>query len=80
MLIMQVQPLWDIVKTQFIASSHMIHEITSMAIEFGDPLVTTVGKIEPYPSIVNVVPGKVIFTLDVRHTDERSSPFLLPNK
>ena len=52
------------------AASHMIHEIISMAKKEGDPLVTTVGKIEAHPNIVNVVPGKVIFTVDVRHTDK----------
>ncbi len=57
-------------KDAVFASSHMVHEIISMAREIGDPLVTTVGKLEPYPNIVNVVPGKVIFTIDVRHTDK----------
>ncbi|WP_277585043.1 allantoate deiminase [Psychrobacillus antarcticus] len=54
------------------AASQMIHEIISMARETGDPLVTTVGKFEAYPNIVNVVPGKVIFTIDVRHTDKQA--------
>lgn len=52
------------------AASHMVHEIISMAKKEGDPLVTTVGKFEAHPNIVNVVPGKVIFTIDVRHTDK----------
>ncbi|MCM3745566.1 allantoate deiminase [Sporosarcina luteola] len=55
-------------KDAMFAASHMIHEIISMARKIGDPLVTTVGKIEAYPNIVNVVPGKAIFTIDVRHT------------
>lgn len=59
-------------KDSMFAASHMIHEIISMAIEVGDPLVTTVGKIEAYPNIVNVVPGKTIFTIDVRHTDKEA--------
>ncbi|WP_147058027.1 allantoate deiminase [Sporosarcina luteola] len=59
-------------KDAMFAASHMIHEIISMAIEVGDPLVTTVGKIEAYPNIVNVVPGKTIFTIDVRHTDKEA--------
>ncbi|WP_097150588.1 allantoate deiminase [Ureibacillus acetophenoni] len=54
------------------AASHMIHEIISMAKETGDPLVTTVGKFEAYPNIVNVVPGKAIFTIDVRHTEKEA--------
>lgn len=59
-------------KDAVFAASHMIHEIISMARKIGDPLVTTVGKIEAYPNIVNVVPGKAIFTIDVRHTDKEA--------
>lgn len=59
-------------KDAVFASSHIIHEIITMAKKVGDPLVTTVGKFEAYPNIVNVVPGKVIFTIDVRHTDKEA--------
>ena len=59
-------------KDAVFAASQMIHEIISMARKTGDPLVTTVGKFEAYPNIVNVVPGKVIFTIDVRHTDKEA--------
>jgi allantoate deiminase len=52
------------------AASQMIYDIITMAREVGDPLVTTVGKIEAHPNIVNVVPGKAIFTIDVRHTEK----------
>ena len=52
------------------AASQMIYEIITLARETGDPLVTTVGKIEARPNIVNVVPGSATFTIDVRHTDE----------
>ncbi len=59
-------------KDAVFAASHMMYEIISMAKKAGDPLVTTVGKIEAFPNIVNVVPGKAIFTIDVRHTDKES--------
>ncbi|MDR1935789.1 MAG: allantoate deiminase [Candidatus Accumulibacter sp.] len=36
----------------------------------GDPLVLTFGKLEVLPNIVNVVPGRVVFTVDCRHTDQ----------
>lgn len=52
------------------AASHMIYELISSAKQLGDPLVMTVGKMEVKPNIVNVVPGKVIFTIDVRHTNK----------
>lgn len=59
-------------KDAVFAASEMIHKIISMAKETGDPLVTTVGKFEALPNVVNVVPGKVIFTIDVRHTDKEA--------
>ena len=52
------------------AASQMIPGIINKAIEYGDPLVATVGKIEVQPNIVNVVPASALFTLDVRHTEK----------
>ncbi|SHE82170.1 allantoate deiminase [Tissierella praeacuta DSM 18095] len=51
-------------------TSKMISEIMDLAISYGDPLVATVGKVEVVPNTTNVVPGKVIFSLDVRHTQK----------
>ncbi|WP_252505119.1 allantoate deiminase [Sporosarcina sp. Marseille-Q4943] len=59
-------------KDAVFAASQMVHEIISMARAEGDPLVTTVGKFEASPNIVNVVPGKAMFTIDVRHTDKEA--------
>lgn len=50
------------------AASRIICTIMDLAEHYGDPLVATVGKLETTPNIVNVVPGKVLFTLDIRHT------------
>ncbi len=50
------------------AASRIICTIMDLAEHYGDPLVATVGKLEATPNIVNVVPGKVLFTLDIRHT------------
>src|SRR5699024_9512102 len=33
-------------------------------------LLTTVGKIDNFPNVVNVVPGKTAFKLDIRHPDD----------
>ncbi|WP_019423754.1 allantoate deiminase [Paenibacillus sp. OSY-SE] len=52
------------------AAGRMIQQILDQAQAHGDPLVTTVGKIEVKPNVVNVVPGKALFTLDIRHTDK----------
>ncbi|CVK20335.1 MULTISPECIES: allantoate deiminase [Sporomusa] len=50
------------------AASSIICAIMDITKGYGDPLVATVGKVEIEPNIVNVVPGKALFTLDARHT------------
>ncbi|SJZ52300.1 allantoate deiminase [Pilibacter termitis] len=36
----------------------------------GNPTVLTFGHVEVMPNTVNVVPGKVVFSMDCRHTDQ----------
>lgn len=50
--------------------SKICSEIIDRAVQVGDPLVVTFGKVEPKPNTVNVVPGEVLFTMDCRHTDQ----------
>lgn len=50
-------------------TSKMVSAIVDKAKSYGDPMVATIGKIEVSPNAVNVVPGKVNFTVDMRHTD-----------
>lgn len=50
------------------ATSQIIWLIMDLAHRYGDPLVATVGKIESFPNSTNVVPSRVVFTLDIRHT------------
>ncbi|MFC7392966.1 allantoate deiminase [Scopulibacillus cellulosilyticus] len=50
------------------AACRMIHEMNDLALSYGDPLVATVGKMILEPNTVNVVPGKAVFTVDIRHT------------
>src|SRR5712664_1548381 len=47
----------------------MLQAIESIAKSLGKPAVATVGKLEVEPDQINVVPGKVIFTVDLRHSD-----------
>lgn len=51
-------------------ASRMVVDIMSKANLYGDPLVATVGKVEVWPNTSNVVPGKVAFSIDVRHTNK----------
>jgi allantoate deiminase len=51
------------------AAAVMIQGIESIARSLGPPAVATVGKIRAEPDQMNVVPGRVVFTVDLRHTD-----------
>ncbi len=50
-------------------AAEMMALIESVARDQGDPLVATVGFVEVEPNTPNVVPGRVAFSVDARHTD-----------
>lgn len=52
--------------------SMMIQALRQEAIRIGAPLVATVGRLQVQPNVPNVVPGKVVFTVDARHADEQA--------
>jgi allantoate deiminase len=52
------------------AAAEMITAINEMTRKKGNPFVATVGSISASPGSVNVIPGDVTFTLDVRHPDD----------
>ncbi len=45
--------------------------LRNLADELGGHQVCTVGKIDVFPNLINVVPARVTMTLDVRNTDEQ---------
>jgi len=47
----------------------MIQAVESIARSLGAPAVATVGKIRAEPDQINVVPARVVFTIDLRHSD-----------
>jgi allantoate deiminase len=51
--------------------AEMLAYMEEAAFSQGDPLVATAGKLEVEPNVSNVVPGKVTFTVDVRHSEEQ---------
>ncbi|QQK77226.1 allantoate deiminase [Salicibibacter cibarius] len=53
------------------AAARMIYGVNDLALSYGDPLVATVGEIQAQPGTVNVVSGKVIFSIDARHINEK---------
>lgn len=57
-------------KDALAGAAEMVAITEQMALEAGEPLVATVGRLEVKRGTSNVVPGEVEFTLDIRHTDE----------
>jgi beta-ureidopropionase / N-carbamoyl-L-amino-acid hydrolase len=51
-------------------AARAIHETRLIAGYLGAPQVATVGMLDVTPNLVNVVPSKVVFTIDLRNTDE----------
>ncbi|CAM4007005.1 Zn-dependent hydrolase [Alkalicoccus chagannorensis] len=54
------------------AAAAMIHRLLEETRRRGDPLVATVGQLDASPGSVNVIPGSVTFSLDVRHPDDEA--------
>ncbi|OMD39242.1 Zn-dependent hydrolase [Paenibacillus odorifer] len=48
----------------------MLYVLEGAAKLAGEPLVATSGKLEVHPNTPNVIPGEVLFTLDIRHIEE----------
>lgn len=44
--------------------------LRELSSRYGGHQVCTVGKVDLYPNLVNVIPAKAVMTLDVRNTDE----------
>ena len=51
-------------------AARAIHEVRLIAGYLGAPQVATVGRLDVVPNLVNVVPSHVVFTIDLRNTDE----------
>lgn len=49
------------------AAARIISQVQELAYVLGHDTVTTVGQIKVEPNIVNVIPGKVSFTVDIRN-------------
>lgn len=50
-------------------AAEMIYRLTDLAAQLGRPAVATVGRISASPGAVNIVPGRVTFTVDARSSD-----------
>ncbi|MEK8127608.1 Zn-dependent hydrolase [Paenibacillus filicis] len=50
-------------------AAEMVGYMEKLAQSYGPPMVATVGSLTLTPNLANVIPGKVSFTLDARHSD-----------
>lgn len=57
-------------KDAFMASASFIHHLKTKAKEYAD-LSITIGRMKLSPNVVNCIPDQVIFSLDVRHEDDK---------
>ncbi|MEO6123091.1 MAG: M20 family metallo-hydrolase [Ilumatobacteraceae bacterium] len=53
-----------------VPAAEVVVEARRLARAMGGAQVATVGRMEPFPDLINVVAQRVIFTLDLRNTDE----------
>ncbi|MDU0156680.1 allantoate deiminase [Bacillus cabrialesii] len=58
-------------KDPLAASSRIIHELLLRSEEQPDELRLTCGKITAEPNVANVIPGRVQFSIDIRHQHQR---------
>lgn len=54
-----------------VVAAQVVTEARAIARRMGGTQVATVGRLNAFPDLVNVVPSRVTFTVDVRNTDEQ---------
>src|SRR6266540_2592103 len=59
----------DLRRDALAGAAAMVQAVESIAKSLGKPAVATVGKLNVEPAPINVVPGTVVFTVDLRHAD-----------
>jgi N-carbamoyl-L-amino-acid hydrolase len=50
-------------------AAEVISMVEALAIDAGPPVVGTVGRLAPEPGLINVVPGRVEMSVDLRHME-----------
>lgn len=58
-------------KDSLLAASELCLSLRSLAEELGNSTRTTMGRLHPLPDVVNVIPSKSWFTIDLRQYDIR---------
>ncbi len=58
-------------KDALLMASKIILKINEISCKMGDPFVATIGIVELFPGSVNVIPGKVELTLEMRDLEQK---------
>ncbi|MBK2001982.1 Zn-dependent hydrolase [Listeria ivanovii subsp. londoniensis] len=58
-------------KDALTAAVHILTQLPELAVQEGNGTVLTIGKLNVYPNGANVIPNKVVFTVDVRAKEEK---------
>lgn len=53
-----------------VAAANIISKLPQIAMEEGEGTVTTVGRHQVFPNGANVIPDKVVFSVDIRSSKE----------
>ena len=59
----------DLRRDALAGAAAMTQAVQSIAAALGRPAVATVGRVLVEPDQINVIPGRVTFTIDLRHAD-----------
>lgn len=51
-----------------VASARMIAAFRDLILTYPDPVAVTVGRIQPVPGVINQIPARVVFSVDLRHS------------
>ena len=50
-----------------VAAGRIVAGIRDLALEYPDPIVATVGRLQPFPGVINQIPGQVVMSAETRH-------------
>lgn len=62
-----------------VTASSIVSELPKLAVNEGNGTVITIGKFDVYPNGANVIPDKVVFTIDLRSSQELSIQRVIEN-
>ncbi|MCL4370335.1 MAG: Zn-dependent hydrolase [Chloroflexi bacterium] len=53
-----------------VAAGRIVAGVRDVALEYPDPVVSTVGRLQPFPGVINQISGRVVMSVEMRHPTE----------